>query len=636
MQIDFLDNSIIISAWPKLKTSHLSQIHFFGFVKGADGSYKVLSPDLGSVAQKLIKYLKKGKINYSSTDKFNAFFEKYNKRLNDFEFIKTKCRNYKDGLFNGQEIKEFNSFVKMHIPRKLRDHQLKAAYHLYLAGNAANFSVPGSGKTSVVLAVYEKLRLEDKVNLLFIVGPPSCFWPWKTEFYRTFNREPNFKILSGGDHRLRKQEYYNLSGKKELYLTTYQTLLNDQEEIIKFFGQIDLKVFLVIDEAHYMKQIGGNWARAILRVANYVQYRCILTGTPLPKSFADAFNLFDFLWPQHNPINSKTKSLIYLKEKEHDGVTIKRILDDAIGPLFYRVRKSELGLLPPAFHPPKLIKMNKYERLIYDAIESKIRNYAKSDYLSNISLVAQLSRGRMIRLRQCISYAKLLLTSVESYREDMIGKDSCLRKLIIDYDKKEIPAKLEYLTDFVIGMQKRKQKLIIWANFVGTLELIGKHLRKSGFYCKLIYGKTPFNKDSIVNEVKEEESREKIRNEFVDKASGLDILIANPAACAESISLHTTCFNALYYDLSYNCAQYLQSLDRIHRVGGSEHKKANYYFFQYENTLDQDIKANLDAKALKMSSVIDEDYAIYSLDMFEDSDDIMAYERLFKKPHGRI
>jgi SNF2 family DNA or RNA helicase len=392
----------------------------------------------------------------------------------------------------------------------------------------------------------------------------------------------------------------------------------------------------VIDEAHYMKQIGGNWARAILRVGSHVQYRCALTGTPLPKSFTDAFNLFDFLWPYHNPINSKTKSLIYLKEKEHDGVAIKRILDDSIGPLFYRVRKSELGLLPQVFHSPKLIKMNKYERIVYDAIESKIKNYAKKDYLSNILLVTQLSRGRMIRLRQCISYTKLLLSSVENYREDMIGEDPYLRQLIVDYDKKEKPAKLEYLTDFVIKMQKKKQKLIIWANFIGTLELIGKHLTKSGLYCKLIYGKTPFNKESKENEVKEEETREKIRDEFVDEASGLNILIANPAACAESISLHKTCFNALYYDLSYNCAQYLQSLDRIHRVGGSENKKANYYFLQYENTLDQDIKANLDAKASKMSSVIDKDYAIYSLEMFEESEDIKAYERIFKKAHGRI
>jgi len=32
-----------------------------------------------------------------------------------------------------------------------------------------------------------------------------------------------------------------------------------------------------------------------------------------------------------------------------------------------------------------------------------------------------------------------------------------------------------------------------------------------------------------------------------------------------------------------------------------------------------------------MYAIIDQDYAIYSLDMFEDDDDLKAYERLFNK-----
>ena len=143
----------------------------------------------------------------------------------------------------------------------------------------------------------------------------------------------------------------------------------------------------------------------------------------------------------------------------------------------------------------------------------------------------------------------------------------------------------------------------------------------------MIYGDTPIEQTSI----DEEETREKIRNEFVDPRSGLNILIANPAACGESISLHKTCFHSIYYDLSYNCAQYLQSLDRIHRVGGSEVNQANYYLLQYPSTIDQDIIHNLDNKAKKMYDVIEEDYGIYSLDMFEEDEEIQAYERLFHK-----
>jgi hypothetical protein len=67
-------------------------------------------------------------------------------------------------------------------------------------------------------------------------------------------------------------------------------------------------------------------------------------------------------------------------------------------------------------------------------------------------------------------------------------------------------------------------------------------------------------------------------------------------------------------------------------VGGSENIEANYYFLQYQNSIDQDILNNLRRKAERMSKIIDQDYKIYSLDMFDDEDDeLKAYDRLFGK-----
>ena len=271
--------------------------------------------------------------------------------------------------------------------------------------------------------------------------------------------------------------------------------------------------------------------------------------------------------------------------------------------------------------------MNNYEKIIYEAIEKKIIDYSRQDYLKNIDFVKRLRRGRIIRLRQCVSYVKLLTTAIDNYQENIIYDQSDLIKIISNYDKLETPAKLEYLKKLTQDLHNKGQKVVIWSHFIGTLKYIVKYLSKAGLYCKLIDGDTPIEQTSI----DEEETREKIRNEFVDSRSGLNILVANPAACGESISLHKTCFHAIYYDLSYNCAQYLQSLDRIHRVGGSEVNQANYYFLQYPNTIDQDIIHNLDNKAKKMYDVIEEDYSIYSLDMFEEDEEMQAYERLFHK-----
>ncbi len=184
----------------------------------------------------------------------------------------------------------------------------------------------------------------------------------------------------------------------------------------------------------------------------------------------------------------------------------------------------------------------------------------------------------MMRLRQVLSYPKLLLTSIEGYSENLINEREDLEILVQNYDSVEQPGKLKYLLDLIKGFNSRGEKIVIWSNFIGTINLIVNSVKKEGYYCKKIYGATPFNNESY----KKEETREKIRDEFVDEKSGLNILIANPAACSESISLHKTCNHAIYYDLSFNCAQYLQSLDRIHRVGGSENKELFISFFNMQ------------------------------------------------------
>jgi len=630
MLVDVSENTIIIRGTSqKLRPNQISQMNFWGFAKGPEkNSYLLSSEKIDSIFLKLLKYFDSEKISYSLSPSCQSYLSKMKEGIGEFEKIKNIGQLYKEGKFDIRKFDEFKSFIRDTIHRQLKDHQLKAAFHLYLIRNGANFSVPGSGKTTAILSVYEKLKSEGKVNLLFVVGPPACFGPWRTEFNLTFGRKPNWIILAGGNRAQRKSEYFSPAAQKaELYLTTFQTLLNDQDEVITFLRQQGVETFLVIDEAHYVKQIDGNWANAVLRISECAKYRCVLTGTPMPRSYTDAFNLFDFLWPHNEPIDSNTKIRIQIQEENNDTTSAKEVLKDTIGPLFYRVRKSELGLISPEFHSPCVLPMNRYEKIIYDAIQNKIRNYSKQDYLKNIDLVRRLRRGRIIRLRQCVSYTKLLSKAVEDYKEKLIDDESDLGRIIYDYDNLEVPAKLEYLKQFVSDLQERKQKVIIWAYFVDTLKLIRKHLNEAGFYCKLIYGATPIEQTSI----DEEETREKIRDEFVDARSGLDILIANPAACAESISLHKTCYHALYYDLSYNCAQYLQSLDRIHRVGGSEVNQAHYYFLQYENTIDKDIKANLERKAEKMYDIIEEDYSIYSLDMFEEDDEVQAYERLFFK-----
>lgn len=86
--------------------------------------------------------------------------------------------------------------------------------------------------------------------------------------------------------------------------------------------------------------------------------------------------------------------------------------------------------------------------------------------------------------------------------------------------------------------------------------------------------------------------------------------MANPAACAESISLHKVCHHAIYLDRTFNCGQYLQSLDRIHRIGLKRDEIVTYHLIVANNTIDETIDRRLVEKEEMMLNLLDGDLPI--------------------------
>jgi SNF2 family DNA or RNA helicase len=605
-----------------------NQLNFWDYkYQPSSKSYSSPPGEIHSTLERLTTYLARNQLQFELSQEVIASQQANAQLVGNFRGAFKRGSEVKAGRLKKHRPANFVSFLKSSIKRKLKSHQIKAALHLLAVGNGANFSVPGSGKTTVVLTVFHWLKHLNQVDALFVVGPPSCFGPWRNEFKVVLGRDAKIALLAGGDIVERRTKYAVGKGAVcDLYLTSFQTLIRDWERVKSLFAERGLRFYFVVDEAHYIKQVDGAWATAVLNVAQFASYRCILTGTPFPRSLTDAFNLFDALWCECPPLTQSDRAKLEIDIKRHDDSAAVSSLRRTIGPLFYRVRKRDLGLAKQEFHEATIIQMGQYERMAYDAVLDQLRLLSKEDYARNVDLLARLKRGRMMRMRQCLSYAKLLSSSVDDYNENLLAENLALSDVIMHYDSLEKPAKLIALIQMVKSLRRKKMKVLIWSNFVMTLKLIAHNLDREGHRVRLIYGETP----TETSNVQEELTREKIIAEFIDQGSGIDVLVANPAACAESISLHKTCSHAIYYDLSYNCAQYLQSLDRIHRVGGSENKVAHYYFLQYANTLEADILSNVRGKARNMNAIIDQDYPVYSMDMFTEDEELDAYERIFK------
>lgn len=617
--------SIRLSA-DELQPKVRSQLAVYGFAPNHDGGLVApLEDATATTVAKVVACLTSSGCSFELDKHLDSILASHALAEQNLQTSKEQGRRYKEDGILPPEASSFVEFLSEHVPRQLKEHQLKAAFHSLAVGGGANFSVPGSGKTTVVLTVFEWMRKQDIVDGLFVVGPPACFGPWVTEFEEALGYKPGHERLAGGDIDTRRSKYWiNRESICDLYLTSYQTLHRDHREVGNLFRTQGVRFFLVVDEAHYVKRLDGAWASALLAVSKFAERRCILTGTPFPHSLYDAFNLFDILWPDPSPVPASSRARIQVLTDRDNSEDATRILDDAIGPLFYRVRKKELDLAPQVFHDPVVVKMREHERFVYDSIVGAIRELTLEDFSRDYETVARLRRARMIRLRQCTSNASLLRTGLDD-EEDVVGGKPSLKSRISCYPEVETPAKIDALIELANTYLEKDRRVVIWSNFIGTLRLIEQAIGELGVRSEVIIGEVPPYSDGVEYAA----SREGIIKEFTHEGSDLAVLVANPAACSESVSLHKTCSNAIYYDLSYNCAQYLQSLDRIHRVGGSEDKPAHYDFLLYEDTIDLDILQNVRTKAARMSEIIDQDYPVYSLDMFEEDDDLDAYDRLF-------
>ena len=584
-------------------------INYFG-LKNLNENNNIFNGNLDETQlNEVINFLKDNNYDLNLCSNTQSIIDNISKNKINFE-NKVKLLEAIKNSYNTEDFKKFCLSLK-NLKRKLLDHQEETCYHLYKSECAANLSVPGSGKTSVVVAYYEKLKNEAKVDAIFVIGPISCHLTWDTEFNLTLGREAGLTILSPNPKK--RKIIYNNYLKGELYASSYATIANDIIYLKKFFT--NNKFLLVIDEAHNIKKIDGIWSNASLELSKFCKYKVILTGTPMPNAFKDYYNYLDFLYGNNEIItlNEKAKIEIFIEQKNYESAST--LLRKKIYPFFTRITKKRLNLSKPNFNKPILIRMNPIEYEIYYAIITKIKDYSVKDYLINKDLMNKIYKARTIRLRQACSYVKNLITAIPNeYKigdENLVGEKNIL-KLIATYDKNEKPAKLIKLKSLVNNLCNQNKKVLIWSTHLKTVDLIYKELLNDSVIIKKMTGST------------EIDEREKIKNEFNDPSSSLNAIIATPQSCSESISLHKDCQNAIYYDINYDAAEFIQSLDRIHRVGSSKDKPVYYNFLHYENSIDIKIYERVFQKANRQMKVIENDNMTFSMPEAED------YEELYK------
>lgn len=564
-------------------------------------------------------------LRISKSDKASEILEDSEKELSRFTEFTDKALKIRNNEIINAELDEYSRrLADSGFKRTLKDYQLLASYHLAFAQNACNFSVPGSGKTTTVYAAFHYLKnLPDtsnkKVDKLLVVGPLSSFLAWKDEYTVCFGRQPEFLEVFGGAKKSDIEKKLLISSvHEEIILTNYQSLDSYKEILIQFLK--NNRVMVVLDEAHNIKRVDdGLWSSAALELSKYADSRVILTGTPAANNYIDLFNLYKFIWPRHNIIGFSVGQLANMGLRPND-YRVDSLLS-RISPFFIRVKKSDLKLPDPVFHAPIQVQMGNQQQKIYDAIaDTTIKSLEQRDFLS-VSIV----KSRLIRLRQAATNPALLNKPLSDYYDSIDGDyfqkvdllddvdvDKNIMHLIKTYEENEIPSKFIETEKLVKDILSRGERVIIWAEFVSNLLSLSDYLEKKNIPNRLLYGGI------------EKDEREKIIKEFHQEDSAFDVIIANPHAVGESISLHKACHNAIYLEQSYHAGRYMQSKDRIHRVGLDPDATTNYYFLHSIGTVDQQVFDSVMVKENRMLELIEKEeipLLAQNSDFMEDTED---------------
>lgn len=485
----------------------------------------------------------------------------------------------------------FSSIVDRELHRELRDKQMQSAFYMSEMNRAANFSVPGAGKTSMVYGAFAYLSApeEQKVDKIVMVGPKNTFLAWKDEYLENFGTKRRLRLLNIHD-AVDPMRQLRMSGDSfDLILVNYESL-GRYEGVLS--DVIDGNTMLVFDEVHKIKGMKSKRAQIAKRLSNLASYKYVLTGTPIPNTYEDIYNFLNILYGE----DYKTFFNFKPSELKDPSATRMEEINRKLLPFFWRTTKQEL-------HVPKA-DPDIFYRMEADDHEQEIIDLVYRKYMGN-------PFSMYIRLLQASTCPELLLRAID-FQEmygpeetdgiDWLGKQE---KRPVELASEEVEllkqvqttGKFRKAIDLVSELHAEGKTAVVWCMFVYTIDKVQAELLARGIRTAVIYGSTPL------------EERERIIKAF--QAGDLDVIVTNPHTLAESVSLHHVCHDAVYLEYSFNLTHMLQSRDRIHRLGLPQNQYTRYHYMMMEgqpecpNMVDEKIYERLKMKEERMIEAIE-------------------------------
>ena len=469
-------------------------------------------------------------IDKTYISKLERIFKKDGKKIKvsffDLPEIESLINQKEQKVFkNSREFYEgFNSLKtsKSRLPKlqdvTMRDYQKEGVRWLkYLYDNGFGGCLAddmGLGKTLQTISLLSFIYPKTKIPSL-VVMPKSLLSNWQNEL-KKFNPNLSFYLYYGASRD--RDEFKN----HNIILTTYAIVRNDIEKLKDY--EFDT---IILDESQNIKNVDSKISKAVMLLES--KHRFALSGTPIENSLFELYSLFRFINGGLFSSLADFKRDYATPIQSEANEDIAKILKAKIAPfLLRRLKKDVLKDLP-----------QKQEQVIYVDMEDshkRFYNQKRDEYKQ--MLEQQISLNGIDKSKFMILQAFNDLRQIASAPE-------------LKSDESIVSSKIDSLFEMLEDIVLNGHKVLIFANFLGSLDLISQKANECNYEHLVMTGAT------------------RNRQELVDKfQNNKDIKLLLMTLKVGGVGLNLTEADYVFiFDPWWNKSAENQAVDRSHRMG---------------------------------------------------------------------
>ncbi len=419
----------------------------------------------------------------------------------------------------------------------------------------------GLGKTMQAISAIRMLLRSGQAKKILLICPKPLVTNWLREF-NLWAPEITVAPITGSQA---KRKWLWQHDQTSVKIANYELLTRDQEFFLEGDEpkQYDL---VVLDEAQRIKNQSNATSKVVRKIQRDRSWA--MTGTPIENSIEDLIGIFEFVSP----------GLVA------SHMSIRQIRDEVQDHIIRRTKDVVMTDMPPKMICDEFLDLSPEQWETYTRAEKDgvVRLNEMGDQ-AQINHVFEL----VLRLKQICNF------------DPATDSSSKAERLVADLE--EVAAS--------------GQKAIVFSQWVGTLDKIGKRLQD--FNPLEFHGRIPSAKrDPILTEFKENPKRHVILMSYGAGSVGLNLQF---------------CRYVFLFDRWWNPAIEDQAINRAHRIGAAGSVTVNRMIMA--ETIEQRIHDVLEAKRALFREILSDNEEPPNLSLSQD--EIFGLFEL-RTPSGRI